>query len=145
MFSLLMAEGRNYQDVGGTPGGLGEFVVGFIMTCAGGYLITQQVTVTASFWNLFGMSAFGLTLIPLLFGVGILFFNGKSAIGWVLTAGGAVFILAGIVANMHIYFQATSLFNTLVMLVLLVGGLGLVARSLRSHGGSEPASQKPPA
>ena len=36
--------------------------------------------------------------------------------------------------NLNIYFRPTSLFNTLVMLVLLVGGLGLVARSLRPYG-----------
>ena len=34
-------------------------------------------------------------------------------------------------ANLHIYFQPTSLFNTLVMLILLAGGLGLIARALR--------------
>jgi hypothetical protein len=34
---------------------------------------------------------------------------------------------------MHIYFRPASLFETLVMLILLVGGLGLVARGLRSH------------
>ena len=34
--------------------------------------------------------------------------------------------------NMDIYFRQTTLFNTIVMLVLLFGGLGLVARSLRS-------------
>lgn len=34
---------------------------------------------------------------------------------------------------MHIFFQPTSLFNTLVMLILFVGGLGLMARALRSH------------
>jgi len=39
---------------------------------------------------------------------------------------------------MHIYFQPATLFHTLVMLVLLVGGLGLIARSLRSH---RPASE----
>ena len=33
---------------------------------------------------------------------------------------------------MDIYFRQTTLFNTLVMLVLLFGGLGLIARSLRS-------------
>jgi len=33
---------------------------------------------------------------------------------------------------MDIYFRQTSLFNTLVMLALLFGGVGLVARSLRS-------------
>src|SRR5215813_11782528 len=32
---------------------------------------------------------------------------------------------------MHVYFRPTSLFNTLVMLILLVGGLALIARSIR--------------
>jgi hypothetical protein len=36
--------------------------------------------------------------------------------------------------NMDIYFQRTSLFNTLVMLVLLAGGMGLIFKSLRPHG-----------
>ena len=50
----------------------------------------------------------------------------------VLTAGGMLFILAGIIASLNIFFLPTSLFDTLVMLILLVGGLGLIARSLRS-------------
>ena len=33
--------------------------------------------------------------------------------------------------HLDIYFQPTSLFNTILMLVLLTGGIGLVARSLR--------------
>ena len=126
-------ESRSVADVGGTPGGLGEFVLGFIMTCVGGYLISNQVTVVGSYWAFWGANSFGVTLIPLLFGVGILFFNGRSTIGWLLTIAGAVFILAGVIANMHIYFQRASLFNTLLMLILLVGGLGLIARSMRSH------------
>ena len=34
--------------------------------------------------------------------------------------------------NLHIWFRPTSLYNTLVMLVLLAGGLGLIARSLKA-------------
>ena len=30
------------------------------------------------YWCLWGHNAFGLTLVPFLFGVGILFFNGRS-------------------------------------------------------------------
>jgi hypothetical protein len=67
----------------------------------------------------------------MLIGIGLLFYNGRSIVGWLLTIAGALFILAGVLANLHIYFQPTSLFNTIVMLVLLVGGLGLIARSLR--------------
>jgi hypothetical protein len=124
------------SDVGGTPGGLGEFVLGFIMTCVGGYFISNQVTVMGSYWSFWGANSFGITLVPLLFGIGILFFNGRSTIGWLITVAGALFILAGVIANMHIYFQPTSLMNTLIMLVLLVGGLGLIARSMRSHRAS---------
>jgi len=127
-------ENRSMSDVGGTPGGLAEFVFGFIMTCTGGYLLFNQVSVVGSCWNLWGTSGFGVSLIRLRFGVGILFWKGRSIVGWLLTSGGLLFILAGVIANMHIYFQPTSLFNTIVMLVLLVGGVGLIARSVQSHG-----------
>jgi len=128
-----MDNNHSIGDVGGTTGGLGMFLLGFAMTCVGGFLITHQVAVVGSYWSFWGGSSFGITLVPMLFGVGILFWNGKSTIGWLLTVGGALFIFAGILANMHIYFQPTSLFNTMVMLILLVGGLSLVARSLRPH------------
>jgi hypothetical protein len=123
------------NDVGGTPGGLGHFLIGLLMVCLGGYLLTNQVTVVGSYWNFYGGSTFGITLIPLLFGVGLLFWNGRSVIGWLLTIGGSLFVIAGVLVNLHIYFQPATLFQTLVMLVLFVGGLGLVAKSLRSFNG----------
>ena len=122
------------SDVGGTPGGLGHFFMGFVMACVGGYLLANQVTVVGSYWSFYGANTFGITLIPMLIGIGMLFWSGRSLIGWLLTCGGALFVLAGVLANMHIYFQPATLFHTLVMLVLLVGGLGLIARALRPHG-----------
>ena len=124
---------RIQRGAGGTTGGVGEFLLGLGMSVAGAYLLTQRVTVTSGYWTLWGYNAFGLSLLPLLFGIGLLFFNGKSIIGWLLTFAGVVIVLVGIIANLGIYFQPTSLFNTLVMLVLLAGGIGLVARSLRPH------------
>jgi hypothetical protein len=128
-------ENRSLGDVGGTPGGLGHFVIGSVMTCIGGYFLTNQVSVVGSYWSFYGAGTFGITLVPMLLGVGILFWNGRNVAGWLLTVAGALFILAGVIANMHIYFQPASLFNTLVMLILLVGGLGLIARALSSHAG----------
>jgi multisubunit Na+/H+ antiporter MnhF subunit len=124
---------RIRRGAGGTTGGVGEFLLGLGMSVAGAYLLTQRVTVTSGYWTLWGYNAFGLSLLPLLFGIGLLFFNGRSIAGWLLTFAGVVIILVGIIANLGIYFQPTSLFNTLVMLVLLAGGIGLVARSLRPH------------
>lgn len=121
------------RGAGGTPGGLGEFLFGLGLVVGGGYLVLNQVSVGGGTWNFFGYNAFGLSLIPLLLGIGILFFNGKSVIGWVLTGAGAIIIVVGIIANLQIFFRPTSLFNTLLMLGLLAAGIGLVAKSLRSH------------
>jgi multisubunit Na+/H+ antiporter MnhF subunit len=125
---------RRVQGAGGTPGGVGHFFLGLMMAVAGGYLLTNQVTVTTGYWRLWGYNGFGLSLLPLLMGVGMLFFNGRSIIGRLLTLAGSVIIFVGILTHLDIYFRPTSLFNTLLMLVLLVGGLGLVAKSLRAYG-----------
>ena len=125
-------EDRRELSPGGTAGGVGAFFVGVLMVAAGGYLILNQVQVTTSYWSFGGQGTFGLSLLPLLAGIAFLFFDGKSIIGWLLTVAGAVIILAGVLMHMDIYFRQTSLFNTLVMLALLFGGVGLVARSLRA-------------
>lgn len=121
------------RGAGGTPGGIGEFFLGLGMAVAGAYILTNRVVVTSSFWSMWGYNTFGLSLLPLIIGTGILFFNGKSIIGWLLLFVGVVIIFVGILMNLQIYFQQTSLFNTILMLVLLAGGIGLIARSLVSH------------
>ena len=122
------------HNVGGTPGGMRAFLLGIIMIVVGGYLLMNQVTVHGGFWRFDFIGghgrSFGITLLPLLFGIGILFFDGRSFAGRILTGAGALFILAGIIANLDIHFRQTTLFNTLVMLILLVGGTGLVVRAV---------------
>ncbi|MCC7105169.1 MAG: hypothetical protein IT307_08515 [Chloroflexi bacterium] len=121
------------RNVGGTSGGLSSFIVGAIMLAAGGYWLLNQVVVTTSFrWYFFGVDLFGLSLVPLLFGVAMLFFNGKNPLGWLLAAVGIVIVFAAVLSNLTIFFRPTSLFHTLIMLALLAGGLGLVGRSMRT-------------
>ena len=131
---------KKIAGAGGTPGGIGMFFLGFALACAGGWLLTNQVVVTSQYFGSgfvvpfvnFHMNSFGLSLIPFILGVGFLFYNGKSIVGWLLMTAGLVIILAGILMSLHIYFQPTSLFNTLLMLALLFGGLGLIVRSLKA-------------
>jgi hypothetical protein len=123
---------RKFQGPGGTPGGMGMFVFGLALSIAGGYLIMNQVQVTSGYWHWWGPNTFGLTLIPLVIGVGLLFFSGRSIAGWVLAGGGAVIIFVGILANLEIYFRQTTLFNVILMLVMFAAGLGLMARAVKS-------------
>ncbi len=121
------------KGAGGTSGGMGQFFIGLAMAVSGGYLLTNQVVVSSGFASWFGPHTLGLSLLPLIVGIGVLFFDGKSALGWILTAAGALFIFLGVLMNLRIYFEPTSLFNTVVMIVLLAGGLGLIARSLKPY------------
>src|SRR3989441_10631900 len=84
---------RRLKGAGGTPGGVGTFFSGLLLTVIGGYLVLNQVQVTSSFtfFGLWGWNrppGFGLTMLPLLIGIGVLFFDGKSKLGWILSIGG---------------------------------------------------------
>ena len=115
---------RKFEGAGGTTGGVGEFFIGILIAAVGFYLLFSHVQVHSSYWNFMGLGgagrSFGISLIPLLFGVGILFVNGRSVLGWFLSVAGLLFILAGILINLDIYFQTTSLMNTLIMLTFAI-------------------------
>ena len=124
------------EGAGGTPGGIYTFLFGLAMTIGGGFLFVNHVQVGYGsghgFWHFYGRNTHGLILIPLIIGIGFLFFNNRSIAGWVLTGGGALIIFLGVIVNLRFSFPRTSLYNLLVMLVLLAGGIGLVLRSLRA-------------
>jgi hypothetical protein len=117
---------------GGTPGGMPQFFLGLGLAVVGAYLLTQQVSVQSGYWTLGGWNAFGLSLIPFILGIGLLFFDSKSTWGFLLLFAGVLIIAAGILLNLTIYFQPTSLFNTLMMLGMTAAGVGLVLRALKS-------------
>jgi hypothetical protein len=124
--------GRVRRGAGGTSGGVGQFIAGLALLGIGAYLLLSRVIVHTSFWHMSGGgSAFGVVLIPMLIGVAVLFFDGKSMLGWVLTIAGFGAIIVGVIANMDIYFQQTSLMTTLIMLGMMAAGLGLIIKSLR--------------
>ena len=132
------------QGAGGTPGGIGTFFTGFLMMCAGFYMLLQSIIVTQNFgWAsglyhvpMFGNSmpvTGGMILIPLMAGVGMIFFNARNLVGWALAVGSLGALIAGVISNLQFTIRGMNLFELLVILVLCVGGTGLFLRSLRSY------------
>jgi hypothetical protein len=127
---------------GGTPGGVGTFMFGLVLAICGGYLVLNQVQVSSAFtfFGLWGWSrpgGFGLTMLPMLLGIGFLFFDGKSKLGWGLCIAGALIILLAILMSLSIRWAPTSLLNTLFMFGMLAAGLGMIFRSLRAYPPSD--------
>lgn len=123
-----------FRGPGGTRGGVLEFVCGMALFAIGLYLVLSRVTVFSYFPRWFGDHTVGITLIPFLIGIGMLFFNGKSIVGWVCTGLGMLAILGAVIASLTFNFLPTSLFHTLLIFGCMAGGLGLMARALRDHG-----------
>jgi hypothetical protein len=133
------------KGAGGTPGGAGHFLIGLIMMCGGFYLLLISITVNSHFGfgsRMYGFSAFGsaygLTsgtiMIPFIFGIGLIFYNGRNFIGWLLFIGSLTALIFGVISSIHFVFKSMSAFDLITILVLAVGGLGLFLRSLKTIG-----------
>ncbi len=125
------------RGAGGTSGGELNFIIGIIMMIGGGYLLLNSIVVRPQFGM--GMRAFGIGRMPVtsgmilivfMFGVGLIFYDRAKWAGWVLAVGSVIALVFGVLASTTLMFANLSVFDLLVILVLLVGGIGLFLRSL---------------
>ena len=127
------------RGAGGSSGGIGLFLVGLVMMCGGFYLLLNAISVTSNFslgYRLYNVGGMGITggtiLIPLLFGIGIIFYNARNLLGWLLTLGSLTALIFGVLASVRFNLRTMTTFDLLVILILAVGGLGLFLRSLKA-------------
>lgn len=122
------------KGAGGTSGGIASFFIGLAMAVGGGYMITSRVMISSHGFMgmLFGGSRFGLTLLPFLIGVVFLFFDADNWFGWILSGLGLLIIFLGIIMSLRMNFRPTTLYEVILMFVLLFGGVGLILRSFKS-------------
>lgn len=131
------------KGAGGTQGGTGLFFIGLAMMCAGFYLLFNAIQVSSSFglgYGLYRMNAFGqgfsittgMVMLPFIIGIVMVFFDGKTKLGWLLTLGSLVALITGVISSIQFHFKAMSAFDLIVILVLAFGGLGLFLRSLKA-------------
>lgn len=129
------------RGAGGNSGGLVHFFMGIAMMCGGFYMLFNAITVSSHFglgYRLYSYSGYGITggmvLIPLIFGIGMIFYNSKNIFGWVLALGALVALVFGVLSSVRFNLRTMSSFDLIVILVLSVGGLGLFIRSLQNLG-----------
>lgn len=126
------------RGAGGTDGGIGRFFMGLVMMIAGGYLFLHNIQVSIGFglgYQVFSFWGIGITsgyvLIPFLFGVGIIFFNSRNILGWMLAIASLVMLGVGVITQARFHLRNMTAFELITILVLMVGGVGLFLSSLR--------------
>lgn len=117
---------------------VGRFFMGFIMFVGGLYLMLNAIRVDINSMfhghSLFNVGGFGVTsgsiMIVFMLGVGMLFFNAKNPLAWIVTIGSLTGLIFGVIANTRFSLQYMSAFDLIVIIVLLCGGLGLLLSSM---------------
>ena len=131
------------RGAGGTQGGLGHFFIGLLMMCGGFYLLFNAITVTSNFgmgMRLYSLPAFGsrygvttgMVLIPFIIGIGLVFYNGRSVIGWILSVGSITALIFGVIASIQLNLRTMTAFELITILVLSIGVTGLFFRSFKA-------------
>ncbi|MBA3994083.1 MAG: hypothetical protein C0469_11200 [Cyanobacteria bacterium DS2.3.42] len=114
-------------------GGLGLIGVGILM-------LFQHVTVGSGFmFGMLGMGSggFGLLLIPLMVGIGWMFYDSKSRAGWMITAGSCALIFFAILSSLRMNFPNLTLLNMVMMLLPFAIGGALLLKGMGGPKGVE--------
>lgn len=111
-----------------------EFYIGIVLIFAGIFFLLSKAVVRSS-WLTFTVGGVnvstGLIVIPLMFGVAWLFYNPKSFVAKMITVFGAIAIIGAIILSLRITFTTTSLFDYLIMILLIASGTGMLLRSYK--------------
>jgi hypothetical protein len=128
---------RKRVNVGGTSGGLGEFLIGVLLIIVGFYMIFTNTIVFTSFWYFQGYNLLGPLIIVFMLGLVFLSIHSGSRLGWFLCGGAVLAITVGILMNLQFHFRGITLLSALIMFGFPAVGFGLVLRGLRAHDALE--------
>jgi hypothetical protein len=129
---------------GGTPGGIGEFALGFVLAGLAVYLFLDSVVVTSGIGMiagrvdgmfggiLGGRTSSGLVFVPFFIGVTSLFYDSRQRWGWTLMYLGIAIIVIEILSRMQ-FLISMKVSHLLGIIVLLAAGTGLMLRSYRDQ------------
>lgn len=108
-----------------------QFVGGVIMLVVGLYILSQKVMVSSSygFFSLWGgRFSSGLIMVPLIIGVVWMFASGGSFVSKVFTVLSVILIIAAIVASTRIWLVTITMYEWVLILVLIFGGADWLQR-----------------
>lgn len=114
-----------------------QFIGGLAMLVGGLFLFSQKVIVSSGFGMgiMFGgvRVASGLLIVPLIIGIVWMFASGGSLGSKLMTGAGVLVIIVGVIASTTIHLRTITLYEWVLILVLIFGGLGLLAKILLSN------------
>jgi hypothetical protein len=114
-----------------------QFVAGIVMLAVGLFIFSQKVIVHSGFFGFGGMMSFGamrvgsgLIMVPLIIGIIWMFASGASFASKIFTGLSVLLIIVSVIMSTYINLVSMTLFDWILILVLIFGGVGFIAKVL---------------
>lgn len=127
---------------GAADSALIKFFAGLLLFGGGIYWMLNSFTVSSTwgrgYWSLFGAHLpTGTMLIPLLLGIGMMFFMEKKTIGGMVTGLGVLIIIISLLTSIEFHAVHKSLYEYVLMFGMTAAGAGLLIKTLFTGGGDK--------
>jgi len=145
-----------HKGSGGTDGGIGEFIVGFLLAAAALYFFFDSVRVSRFGAGMIsqgmggrggmGMgqtTSMGILFVPFFIGVIGLFYDAKQRWAWVVMWMGVAMLVVEILSSLR-FEMNMKMTMLLLMLVMFAAGTGLMLRSYRPVEAKPESKETPP-
>jgi hypothetical protein len=106
--------------------GAGLILVGILMVFSHVRIGTSMLT-----WLGFGVHGMGFILLPLLVGIGMLIYNYRSRLAWIISIAGIALVIYTIFCQLIMTFQSVSLLGFLFMFLPLIAGIAFLAKGFQ--------------
>lgn len=110
-----------------------QFFIGIVLLGTGLFMLSKRVMVHSS-WFIWSIGGFdlssGTVIIPLIIGIIWYCINSKSMIPKIIITLSIIFIVLTIIMSVRINFVPTSLFDYILMFVMVAAGSGLLLKTL---------------
>ncbi len=123
-----------------------QFVAGIVMLTVGLFIFSQKVVVTSGWFGAMYLGGIrvssGLIMIPFIAGIVWMFASDGSFASKVFTVLSVILIITSVILTTNIYLTHMSLFEWIIILVLIFGGAGFTGKVLFAGGSGKKDSQK---
>ena len=112
---------------------LKEFAIGVLVFAVGLFMLSMKVRVSSGWYGFYFGSFFmpsGVVIMPLIIGVIWYFANPKSNLSKVIMGLGVIFIVISIIMSVRLTFTASTLFEYILIVLLIAAGLGLILKTV---------------
>lgn len=114
---------------------LTELLLGGIALAVGLFMLSKRVIVSSGF-GIFSIGNYDLTtgtiILPLMIGIILYFVKPKSIIPKIIIVLSIIFIVVAIIMSVRLRFVPTSLFDYILIVVLIAVGTGLIIKNRKA-------------